>query len=150
MSRRVRALLVDDDSDDRLLFRRALKKSGLGVDLFEATDGSAGINYLLGNERFGNRVKFPFPDLVILDLKMPGTDGFDVLKEIRKNMGLQNLPVLVFTNSDSKEDAVKAYTSHASAFHQKPFEADDLVTLLQKVIPLWLNGSAGGSEQKSP
>jgi len=141
MTQRFRALLVDDDSNDRLLFRRALNKSGLGVDLIEAIDGSAGINYLLGKERFGNRAKFPFPDLVILDLKMPGTDGFDVLKEIRKTMGLQNLPVLVFTNSDCKEDAAKAYSSHASAFHQKPFEADQLANLLQEVIPLWLNSS---------
>ena len=73
VGRRVLALLVDDGSDDRLLFRHALNKSGLSMDLFEATDGSAGINYLLGQERFEARAKFPFPDLVILDLKMPAS-----------------------------------------------------------------------------
>ena len=120
------------------------------MDLFEATGGLAGINYLLGKERFGNRAEFPFPDLVILDLKMPGMDGFDVLKEIRMTEGLQNLPVVIFTNSGSKDDLVKAYSYHASAIHRKPFEADDMVSLLQKVIPLWVNSRAGRDQQKSP
>src|SRR5437879_10942875 len=74
---------------------------------------------------------FPFPDLVILDLKMPITDGFEVLKRIRKTMGLQILPVIIFTNSDSKHDAIRAYSSHASAFHQKPCAHDALVSLLK-------------------
>jgi two-component system response regulator len=136
-------LLVDDDSDDRLLFVRAVEKSGLGADLFEATDGYAAINYLLGNDAYADRARFPFPDLVVLDLKMPGMDGFEVLKQIRANMGLQNLPVIVFTNSDSKRDVAAAYSSHASAFHQKPYQCDELVRLLQRVIPLWLHPIPG-------
>ena len=136
-------MIVDDDADDRLLFSRALEKSGLKVELFEATDGYAAINYLLGNEAYADRARFPFPDLVVLDLKMPGMDGFEVLKQIRASMGLQNLPVVVFTNSDSKKDAAAAYSSHASAFHQKPYECDELVRLLQRVIPVWLQPIPG-------
>lgn len=143
MTRKWRLLLVDDDSDDRHLFAAALKKSGLSVDLFEATDGFAAINYLLGNEPFSDRAKFPPPDLVFLDLKMPQMDGSDVLKEIRTSMGLQNLPVIVFTNSNSRKDTVAAYSLHASAVHHKPFAPDDLISLLQTVIPLWLKTSSG-------
>ena len=136
-------MIVDDDADDRLLFSRALEKSGLNVELFEATDGYAAINYLLGNEAYADRSRFPFPDVVVLDLKMPGMDGFEVLKQIRANMGLQNLPVIIFTNSDSKKYAAAAYSSHASAFHQKPYGSDELVRLLQRVIPLWLHPIPG-------
>ena len=140
-------MIVDDDADDRLLFSRALEKSGLKVELFEATDGYAAINYLLGNEAYADRARFPFPDLVVLDLKMPGMDGFEVLKQIRASMGLQNLPVVVFTNSDSKNDVAAAYSGHASAFHQKPYDSDHLVRLLQRVIPLWLHPISGMSDR---
>jgi two-component system response regulator len=139
MTRRTRVLLVDDDGDDRLLFARALYKSGLDVDYLESTNGSNAVDHLLGSGECTDRARFPFPDLVVLDLKMPGVDGFDVLKEIRRNMGLQNLPVIILTNSDSRKDTVAAYSLHANAVHHKPFEHDDLVRLLQTVIPLWIN-----------
>jgi CheY-like chemotaxis protein len=139
MPRKLQVLLVDDDADDRLLFARALRRSGLDVDSFEATDGVAGIKYLLGTELFADRAKFPFPDLVFVDLKMPGMDGFDVLKEIRSKLGLQSLPVVVLTNSNMKADVTASYDLRASAFHQKPHSPDELVSLLQKVVPLWLD-----------
>jgi two-component system response regulator len=141
-----RILLVDDDSNDRQLFALALKKSGLKADLFEATDGFAAINYLLGNKPYDDRSKYPYPDLIFLDLKMPAMDGFGVLKEIRRCMGMQNVPVIVFTNSNSDKDAAAAYYFEASAFHQKPFKLDDLVSLLQTVIPLWRFPSASRSD----
>ena len=139
MAGKLQVLLVDDDEDDRLLFARALRRTGLNVDSFEATDGPSGINYLLGSEGFADRAKFPFPDLVFVDLKMPGMDGFDVLKEIRSKLALQTLPVVVLNNSNMKADVTASYDLRASAFHQKPHFPDDLVSLLQQVIPLWLN-----------
>jgi len=139
VGRKWQILFVDDDFDYRQLFASALQESGLDVDLFEARDGFAAINYLLGNERYADRAKFPFPDLVILDLKMPGMDGLAVLHEIRSRLGLQNLPVIVLAASDLKADVTVSYSSRASAFHKKPSHYRDLVSMLQTVIPLWLN-----------
>jgi two-component system, response regulator len=139
MTRKWRILLVDDDGDYRQLFASALKESGLEVDLFEATDGFAAINYLVGNEPYTDRKKFPFPDLAFVDLKMPGMDGLEVLKEVRAKLGLQNLPIIILTTSDLQSDVTAAYSSRASAFHQKPPRYQDLVRLLQTVVPLWLN-----------
>jgi two-component system response regulator len=149
MTMKWRILLVDDDYNDRQLFALALKKSGLKADLFEATDGCAAINYLLGNKPYDDRSKHPYPDLIFLDLKMPDMDGFDVLKKIRLSIGLQNIPVIVLTNSDSDRDTAAAYYFEASAFHQKPFNLDDLVGLLQTVIPLWPHTRPGVSHRKS-
>jgi CheY-like chemotaxis protein len=139
VTRKWQVLLVDDDEDFRQLFARALKESGLNVDLFEATDGFAALNYLLGNEPYADRAKFPFPDLAFVDLKMPGMDGLEVLKEIRTRLGLQNLPIIVLTTSELQADVAASYSSRASAFHQKPSHYRDLVSLLHTVIPLWLN-----------
>ena len=138
-------LLVDDDEDYRRLFASALKESGLKVGLFEATDGYAAINYLVGNEPYANRKKFPFPDLAFVDLKMPVMDGLEVLKEIRTRLGLQNLPIIVLTTSALEADVSASYSFRASAFHQKPRRYQDLVILLRTVVPLWLN--AGSSPE---
>jgi two-component system response regulator len=139
MARKWQILFVDDDSDYRRLFASALQESRLDVDLFEARDGFAGMNYLLGNGPYADRARFPFPDLIILDLNMPGMDGLAVLKEIRGRLGLQNLPIIILTTSGLQSDVTVAYASRASAFHQKPSRYRDLVSLLQTVIPLWLN-----------
>lgn len=93
MNQKSHLLLIDDDSDDRQLFATALEKSGLDVDLSEVTDGSAALDYLLGKKPYNDQAKYPYPDLIILDLKMPGMDGFELLKEIRKSIGAQNLPM---------------------------------------------------------
>ncbi len=133
-----RCLLIDDEEDYRQLFASALKESGLDVELFEVPDGSAGLDFLRGNEPYVDRAKFPMPDLVFLDLAMKGLDGLAVLKDIRKKLGAQNLPVIVLSNSDVKDDVTAAYSSFASAFHRKPSRYRDLVSLLQTIIPLWL------------
>ncbi len=142
-------LLVDDDENDRVVFRTALKKSGLDVELFEASDGFAGINYLIGHGPRADRGEFPWPDIIFLDLKMPGMDGFDVLKEIRMKLGLQNLPVVILTNSGLKVNTTAAYSLGASAFHTKPTNHEELIGLLQSVIPLWYGNGSSPSPRNS-
>src|SRR6266850_6154984 len=104
MTGKLRVLLVDDDNDERHVFATALKRTGLNVDLFEATDGFAAINYLLGNEPYSDRAKFPLPDVMFLDLNMPAMDGLAVLKEIRASLGFQDLPIVVLSNSELQTD----------------------------------------------
>jgi len=148
-TRKWQFLLVDDDYDDRQLFALALKRSGVEADLCEAADGFAAINYLLGNKPYDDGAKYLYPDPIFLDLKIPEIDGLEVLKKIRMSMGLQNVPIIVLTNSHSDRDAAAAYCIGASAFHQKPFKHDDLVSLLQTVIPLWVHAGSGDSQRKS-
>jgi CheY-like chemotaxis protein len=144
----LKLLLIDDDPDDRTLFATALHETGLAVELTEATDGYAALNYLFGRGQYADRAKFPLPDLIFLDLKMPGIDGFGVLKEIRSNRELKHLPILVLTNSNLKSDAVASYALGANAIHQKPVHFRGLVHLLQAVISPWLNRGLRNFQQK--
>jgi CheY-like chemotaxis protein len=140
---------VDDDINDRLLFSSALKQSGLQVDLFEATDGFAAMNYLLGHPDYADRKKFPLPDIVFLDLKMPGMDGFAVLKYIRANSKVKNLPVFILSNSMIISDAKAAYALGANAFYQKPSRYHDLVNLLRTALTPWQDSHSSDSHRKS-
>ena len=93
-------LLVDDDPDDILLFRNALRKSPVLVKLQVVCDGHDAIGYLKGEGAFANRAQYPLPGIVLLDLHMPRVGGLVVLRWIRKQTSLAGLPVVVFTGSD--------------------------------------------------
>src|SRR5262245_59771666 len=100
MTRKCTVLLVDDDENDRLLFGSALEDTGLDVELFEASDGYAAINYLLSAEH----AEFSSPDVIFLDLKMPAMDGFQVLKEIRSRPELKRLTIFILSHSTERSD----------------------------------------------
>jgi CheY-like chemotaxis protein len=146
---KLRVVLVDDNKDDRTFFRSALAESGLEVDLFEAANGVAALDYLLGKEPNSNACNHRAPDLIFLDLKMPDMDGFAVLKKIRAKLGYQNVPIIVFSNSDSESDRKAAYALGASSFHRKPWHYQELPALLQSVIALWHNHPLNGSDRRT-
>jgi two-component system, response regulator len=141
-------LLVDDDQNDRFFFASALQETGLRCDLFEANDGYAAIDYLLGKPPYENRPKFPFPHIVFLDLKMPGMDGFEVLKYIRASPELRTLPVIIRTNSNLESDWKTAFALGANSYYAKPTHYSDLVQLLRAIITSWHNRSSDDSAQK--
>jgi two-component system response regulator len=142
MGRRWRILIVDDDEDFHRVFVRAVEKSRMDADLFGVKDGPAAIDYLLGDEPYADRERFPFPDLVFVDLKMPRMDGLALLKKLRTKVGLQDLPIIVLTGSDAPTDVASAYSLSASAFHHKPSSFDGLVSMVKTVVPLWLHRGA--------
>jgi two-component system, response regulator len=145
MTRKCNVLLVDDDENDRLLFGSALKATGLDIELIETPDGYAAINYLLSAEP----AEFPFPDVVFLDLKMPGMDGFAVLKEIRSRPELKRLTVYILSHSNQKSDMVTAHALGANAAYYKPSHYKDLVGLLQTVLTPWCQRTPGAPKRKT-
>jgi two-component system response regulator len=130
-------LLIDNDDDDRILFATALKESGLKAELFEAKDGYAGLNYIFGDGQYSDRHKFPVPNIVFLDVKMLGIDGFAVLGRIRSVPKTKSLPVIMLSNSDLASDVQAAYLSGANAFHRKPGTYRALVDLLRTILTPW-------------
>jgi CheY-like chemotaxis protein len=130
-------LLVEDDPNDVLLITRAFQKAGLLNALKVVRDGEQAINYLNGEGNYADRERFPLPFLVLLDLKMPGTDGFEVLRWLRAEPAIKRLLVVVLTSSNLQEDVDKAYELGANSYLVKPVAFDEMVNLIQRFEIYW-------------
>ena len=130
-------LLVEDDPNDVFLFRHAMKKIGLPHPVQVATDGQEAIDYLQGNGAFRDREEFPFPCLVLLDLKLPQVMGLNVLKWIRGEFGM-SLAVVVLSASGEEADIAAAYRLGANAFLTKPSDPSKLEDMLKATSDFWL------------
>ena len=131
-------LLVEDSLDDIWAFRRAFHTLPNYYVLQVVESGDDAISYLKGTGPFSNRDEYPLPSLVLLDLKLPGTDGFDVLSWIRSQPEMQTLRVIVLTSSDDLRDVTRAYQMGANSFLTKPLEFMELQEMLKAVGRFWL------------
>jgi CheY-like chemotaxis protein len=122
-------LLVDDNPDHVLLVQRAFRRAKLLNPMQIVRSGEEAIEYLSGAGKFSNRAEFPLPSLVLLDLKMPGIDGFEVLRWIRRQPATANLRVVVLTTSDETRDIDMAYKCGANWFLVKPSDFDSFVEI---------------------
>jgi CheY-like chemotaxis protein len=138
MPERAVILLAEDNEDHVLLIRRAFKHAGLVNPLFVVHDGAEAIQYLAGVGRYGQRAEFPLPDLLLLDLKMPRKNGFEVLDWIRSHAGLRALRVVVLTTSSELNDVNRAYQLGANSFLVKPTDFESVTNLLEQVKNYWM------------
>lgn len=134
-------LLVEDNPDDVLLARRAVKKAALAVALQVVEDGDDAVAYLGGDGRFGDRGRHPLPALVLLDLKLPKRSGLEVLRWLRSRPELDTIPVVVLTSSSEDEDIQKAYALGANSYLQKPVAFNGLVQLLGVLDLYWFRNN---------
>lgn len=123
-------LLVDDDPDDIELTTLAIEQCKLGLSVHTAMTGPAALDYL----HDGNKL----PSLILLDLKMPGMNGFDFLREIRADANLKNLPVIVVTSSNLDSDKSEAVKAGANDFLHKSFQMSRFCGELQMILERWL------------
>jgi CheY-like chemotaxis protein len=130
-------LVVDDDSNDLLLIEAAF--SEIGVDHIQTANGVDGaVAYLSGHGVFADRKTYPYPNMVITDLKMPKRDGFAFLEHFRQNPDWAVVPTIIFSGSRDNDDIKKAYSLGASAYHVKPSSQIALRTLLKALHDYWL------------
>jgi CheY-like chemotaxis protein len=127
---RLRVLLAEDSEDDVILTRRAFKRASIEVDLHVCEHGEAAIEYLSGKGAYADRLRFPLPDFVLLDWKLPRRNGFEVLTWIQQQQGSTRLPVVVISSSNLQADINQAVTAGATTYIQKPLNAEALLTLL--------------------
>ena len=131
-------LIVEDNSDDRILLQRAFRRARLANPVHMVTDGEEAVAYLLGEGRFADREANPFPVLVLLDLKLPRRSGLEVLKWMREHPTLRRLPVVVLTSSKEQSDINVAYDLGANSYLTKPVEFGALIELVSTLNLFWL------------
>ena len=132
-------LLAEDDKNDVFLMRRGLQKAGVPNPLIVLENGREVIDYLGGNGQYAARDKFPLPGLVLLDLKMPWMDGFDILAWLRSRKQFDSLPVVILTSSKLQSDVDRSRQLGVFDYRVKPQALEDLVRLLDDVRKCWLD-----------
>jgi len=125
-------LVVDDNEDDYEAVARAFKKVGMTNPLSLCTSGQEALDFLKSQDR-----KSDMPVLIMLDLNMPGMDGFQALGHIRKDASIKQIPVVVWTTSSNKKDIDTCYQLGANAYMQKPVIFDDLVESVRRLRQYW-------------
>lgn len=138
-------LLVEDNADEAALAQAAFARSGLEHDLLVVTDGEAAVTHVLDG---GGGV--PLPSLVLLDLKLPGIDGFEVLRRVRADARAALIPIVVFTSSVELHDLVTSYRLGANSYVRKPIDFGELVQITRAVTRYWLTLNATSDEAEEP
>lgn len=131
-------LHIDDDPNDTELLRAAARKAQVPFLLQNVEDGEQAIAYLSGAGAYADRALHPLPALVLLDLKMPRTTGFEVLKWIRTHPEIGTLPVIVLSGSELQDDMLQACAAGANSYLVKPLGFDALVGLVKEINSAWL------------
>ncbi len=134
-------LLVEDREDDIFLIRKAFAKALLNNPLHVVRTGEEAVAYLSGMGKYSQRDEYPLPALVLLDLKLPGMDGFDVLSWVRQQHGLRGLPVVVLTSSSEIRDVNRAYALGANSFFVKELDFEHSVDIADLLRRYWIQKS---------
>ena len=133
-------LQVEDESNDIYLLEYGFRQAQVAATLRAVRDGQEAINYLCGAGRYADRAEFPWPCLILLDLKMPRKTGFEVLAWIREQDPLtSSLPVIICSSSASEADIRTAYKLGANAYVVKPSNADALLEFVKSLSTFWLH-----------
>ncbi|MDY7010558.1 MAG: response regulator [Planctomycetota bacterium] len=119
------ALLVEDEEHDIVAVRRAWKQNNIANPLHVVRNGTECLDYLHRRGKYSAPATAPKPGMLLLDIKMPGMDGFAVIEEIRRDERLSSLPMVVLTGSDTRADRNKSYNLGVNAYIRKPLEFKD-------------------------
>lgn len=130
-------LLVEDDPNEVFLMQRAFQKANLNTPLFVVRDGQEAIDYLNRQGKFADITQFPEPGLMLLDLKMPRKNGFEVLEWVRQQPGLKRLIVVVLTSSDQIADIDRAYDLGTNSYAVKPGDFETMINLVETFDSYW-------------
>ena len=136
MEKKIEILLVEDNEDDIDLTKIALKRGKINNNLFVVNDGMEAMDFLNKKNGFENH---PTPDIILLDLNLPGKDGREVLQEVKNDKNLKRIPVVILTTSTADEDILSAYDSYANCYLAKPLDFDRFKELVSKIEDFWFS-----------
>jgi DNA-binding response OmpR family regulator len=127
-------LLVEDNKGDVGLITEFFIDSKIRTNLHVVEDGEEAIRFLCGKDHF---LGSPAPDIIILDWNLPKKDGSEVLREIKENNNLKDIPVIILTTSSTEKDIVRAYDLHANSYIVKPLDFDEFMTVIGSIQDFW-------------
>jgi CheY-like chemotaxis protein len=135
LNRPIEILLVEDNPGDVRLTREGLQRGKIANNLNVVGDGESAMAYL---RRQGEYAAAAAPDLVLLDLNLPGKDGREVLGEIKADPDLKSTPVVVMTSSEAEEDIIRSYMCHANCYITKPVDLQQFLKVVASIEDFWL------------
>jgi CheY-like chemotaxis protein len=131
-------LLVEDDANDVVLIKRAFDRAAILNPLAIVRHGDDAVAYLEGTGGFSDRDQFPYPVIVLLDLKLPRRSGLEVLQWVKERPRLKRIPIVVLTSSKNDADVDRAYELGANSYIVKPVSFDSLIELVRSLQLYWL------------
>jgi CheY-like chemotaxis protein len=131
-------LIVEDNPEDFASILRTVRKAGYDNPVTQCADGDEALDYLYHRGKFSDPSSAPRPCFILLDLNLPGTDGRDVLAEIKRDPGLSTIPVVIFTSSTEHRDVLQCYRAGANAYIQKPHELARYLATVTLLAQHWL------------
>nr|QNO55305.1 putative methanogenesis regulatory protein FilR2 [Methanosarcinales archaeon ANME-1 ERB7] len=128
-------LLVEDDPGDQKLITVSLKNQKIGNKVYTADSGEEAMDFLYLRDKYSDCA--PQPDLILLDLNMPGMGGKEFLRRIKGDEKMKTIPVIILTSSDSDEDILDTYNLHASGYVKKPVKLEDFKRVMKQINEYW-------------
>lgn len=128
-------LMIEDNPYDVRLTQEAFKDAKVCNNLSVASDGDHALRFLRREGEFSGA---PRPDLILLDLNLPGKNGREVLEEIKRDPDLKRIPVVILTTSGDEKDILRAYELHVNAYIKKPVDLDQFIKIVEAVEDFWL------------
>ena len=132
-------LLVEDNTADVKIAVRAFSNAKLENDIYVVSDGQEALDFIYHEGRYRDKEEFPRPDLILLDIKMPKVDGFQVLEKLKADLQYNFIPVVMLTSSKDEEDIAKSYRKGAASYIPKPVSYKDFVKVVDVIILYWHN-----------
>jgi CheY-like chemotaxis protein len=138
MGQGINILVADDSEDDVLFLRRAFVRAHSNAVLTHVVDGEMTIDYLAGRGIYADRERCPFPQLMILDTKMPRTNGFEVLEWTRGEGGLRSLPIIMWSSGGEQREVDRAFELGVNSYLVKPHGLEQLDLVGRALKDFWL------------
>jgi DNA-binding response OmpR family regulator len=132
-------LLVEDDPGDQELITRALHDSTGNIEMRVVDDGETALDYLYHRGDYVDTVRYPTPDLILLDLNLTRINGIQVLEKVRNDITLQHIPVIVLTTSQQDRDVARSYNSGACSYVVKPSSIEHFTKVIRTIEEYWFN-----------
>jgi CheY-like chemotaxis protein len=130
-------LLIEDSPEDFETTERAFRRSGLKNPIYRCVDGDEALDFLYRRGRYAGTDEAPRPGVILLDLNLPGTDGREVLSEIKNDPQLKQIPVIVLTTSKDERDIEVCYRCGANSYIQKPVDLDGFMKAIERLNDYW-------------